>query len=330
MRLRRLMDDELFVRGPQGLQPTQRALELAEPISVALGDIQRTLEFTQGFDPARSGMSFTLGLSSHAETVILPRLMAILSDRAPGVDLRVRSFTGRDDAIRMLDAGEVDVSVGIPPSATARILTARLFQERFVCVVRKDHPFALRPLDPKTFQALAHVVVSPENEGIDVADAALASKGWVAKGRRDGRAEVDRPATRGRVRHDRHGDGKRRHPVGAGRSSRHAGVSARPERRAFRAGLAPAQRRPSRPDLVAELLPGRLPPRLATVASGLRGSAPAILLTAVSAHGASDGLIIHRVDVFTSRISISPTSSGSLDRSARRGIALTVLSGADQ
>ncbi|WP_292023200.1 MULTISPECIES: LysR family transcriptional regulator [unclassified Brevundimonas] len=178
MRLRRLMDDELFVRGPQGLQPTQRALELAEPISVALGDIQRTLEFTQGFDPARSGMSFTLGLSSHAETVILPRLMAILSDRAPGVDLRVRSFTGRDDAIRMLDAGEVDVSVGIPPSATARILTARLFQERFVCVVRKDHPFALRPLDPKTFQALAHVVVSPENEGIDVADAALASKGW--------------------------------------------------------------------------------------------------------------------------------------------------------
>ena len=34
-RLRALLRDELFVRGPHGLQPTPRALDLAEPISHA-------------------------------------------------------------------------------------------------------------------------------------------------------------------------------------------------------------------------------------------------------------------------------------------------------
>jgi len=64
-RLRSLLRDELFVRGPACLQPTPRALDLAEPLSRALAEIQRTLEFTQVFDPQSSAMSFNIGLSEH-------------------------------------------------------------------------------------------------------------------------------------------------------------------------------------------------------------------------------------------------------------------------
>src|SRR3546814_1026903 len=53
-RLRTLLRDELFVRSPKGLQPTPRALDLAAPIAHALGEIQRTLEFTHEFDPSTS------------------------------------------------------------------------------------------------------------------------------------------------------------------------------------------------------------------------------------------------------------------------------------
>jgi DNA-binding transcriptional LysR family regulator len=176
-RLRELLKDELFVRGPSGLQPTPRAAELAEPLATALRDIQRTLEFTQDFDPSAARMTFSLGLSGHASSFVLPRLLAILSSKAPGIDLKVREYDSRDEAIDLLDGGDVDLTVGIPLSASSRVLSARLFQERFVCILRKDHPATERTLDTETFLSLNHIQIAPDTDGLDVADAALATKG---------------------------------------------------------------------------------------------------------------------------------------------------------
>lgn len=177
-RLRTLLKDELFVRGPHGLQPTPRALDLAEPLGHALAEIQRALEFTQGFDPRSSAATFTVGLSEHPTYVLLPRLIEVLRDSAPAITLRIRSFTARDDAVGMLDAGEVDLAIGVPPtSPSGRILTRALFEERFVCIVRKGHPAAQAPLDLNTFLGLSHLLVSPENERFGYVDAALAKQG---------------------------------------------------------------------------------------------------------------------------------------------------------
>lgn len=177
-RLRGMLGDELFVRGPKGLQPTPRALELAEPLGRALAEIQRTLEFTQAFDPRTSASSFSLGLSEHAIHVVLPRLLERLGDVAPSVTLQVRNFTNRDDAVIMLDSGEIDLAIGVPPTISAgRILSRPLFEERFVCVIRKGHPAAKDRLDLKTFLSLSHLLVSPENERFGRVDEALAKRG---------------------------------------------------------------------------------------------------------------------------------------------------------
>lgn len=176
-RLRALLQDELFVRTPKGLQPTPRALDLAEPITRGLAEIQRTLAFTREFDPRTSRASLTLGLSEHPTFALLPRLLEMLREKAPAITLAVRNFTDRNDAIRLLDTGEADMTVGVPPAETGRILNTRLFEERFVCILRKDHPAAGRPLDLDTFLSLPHLLVSPENERFGVVDAALASKG---------------------------------------------------------------------------------------------------------------------------------------------------------
>jgi len=177
-RLRALLGDELFVRGPSGLQPTPRALDLAEPLGRALADIQRTLAFTQAFEPRSSALVFTLGLSEHPTFVLLPRLVARLRDVAPAITLRVHSFTARDDAVTMLDAGEVDLAIGVPPTTQAgRILTRPLFEERFVCILRRGHPAAELPFDLPAFLALSHLLVSPENERFGHVDAALAKRG---------------------------------------------------------------------------------------------------------------------------------------------------------
>ncbi len=177
-RLRSLLRDELFVRGPKGLQPTPRALDLAEPLGRALADIQRTLEFTQAFDPRTSAATFNLGLSEHPTFVLLPHLVERLQEAAPAITLRVRSFTARDKAVTMLDAGSVDLTVSVPPTtAMGRVLTRPLFDEQFVCIVRSGHAAARAPLDIETFLGLSHLLVSPEGDRFGSVDTALAKQG---------------------------------------------------------------------------------------------------------------------------------------------------------
>ena len=78
----------------------------------------------------------------------------------------------------MLDAGEADVVVGVPPrSAPGRILTKPLFTEDFVCVVRKGHPAAAAELTLDAYLGLDHVLVSPEGDRFGHVDTALAEQG---------------------------------------------------------------------------------------------------------------------------------------------------------
>src|SRR3546814_18937506 len=107
-RLRTLLRDELFVRSPPGLQPTPRALDLAEPIAHALGEIQRTLEFTHEFRPSTSTIPLSVALSDNPAFISLPLLAAILPTTAPGIHLQVPNYTTRQDAITMHDGGKYD------------------------------------------------------------------------------------------------------------------------------------------------------------------------------------------------------------------------------
>lgn len=178
-RLRALFGDELFVRSPSGLQPTQRATELAEPLSRALSEISRTLDFTQRFEPATSSQAFTLALSDHPAFLLLPRLTEVLREQAPNMTLRINAFSHRDDAVSILDAGDADLTIGVPPQQPVggRILSQPLFEERFVCAMRRGHPAAHRALDLENFLSLSHLLVSPEGERYGHVDAALAATG---------------------------------------------------------------------------------------------------------------------------------------------------------
>ncbi len=177
-RLRSLFDDPLFVRGQDGLQPTPRALELAEPLGRALEEIGRTLGFAQAFDPTTSRVTLSIAVQEHATFKLLPKLVKCLHSQAPATRLAIRTYTARDDAIALLDAGEADIAVGVQPSsAPGRIFTRPLFDEPYVCVVRKGHPAADQPLRLDTFVALEHLLVSPEGDRFGHMDVALAERG---------------------------------------------------------------------------------------------------------------------------------------------------------
>lgn len=175
-RLRDLTKDELFVRGPKGLQPTPRALDLIVPIENALSEIRRSLHLTEQFDPATSTASLTIAMTDFPASLLTPKIVSILRTLAPGMSLRFSTFIGRNDATTLLDAGAADMTISVPPDPVARILKRPVFEEPFCCLLRSDHP-ATNIFDLNTFSALPHLLVSPENEHYGFVDAALAKKG---------------------------------------------------------------------------------------------------------------------------------------------------------
>lgn len=177
-RLRKLFGDPLFLRSPTGLLPTPRARDLAEPISQALRQLESSLVRKPEFEPAKASLTFNLGLSDYPAFVLLPSLLRKLGQEAPGASLNVHAFTGRDEAVDLLDAGAIDAAVGVAPTRMdGRIQSRPILRDEFVTIVARGHPAVRRGMSMKTYLALPHVLVSPEGERHGLVDQALAQQG---------------------------------------------------------------------------------------------------------------------------------------------------------
>jgi len=176
-RLRKLLGDPLFLRSADGLLPTPRARELAEPIAQALRQIGATLLKGTEFSPHEATLTFNLGMPDYPAFVLLPTLLNVIATQAPGIDINVHAFNDRDRAVDLLDAGVIDAAIGVPPTQPeGRILTRPILQDTFVTIVASDHPAARGQMDIDTYLSLSHVLASPEGQRHGLVDEALAQQ----------------------------------------------------------------------------------------------------------------------------------------------------------
>lgn len=138
-RLRRLLGDPLFVRAGGGVRPTPRAEKLAASVRNALNMLDHALADTETFDPARSQRVFRLQMMSDmGEERYLPGLLAAMEHTAPKVTLHTATVESLALA-QAMDHGQVDFAFGyFPRLHGTRSLT--LFEDRYVVLLRKDHP----------------------------------------------------------------------------------------------------------------------------------------------------------------------------------------------
>ena len=73
-RLRYMLKDELFVRSPEGMNPTPRAERIAEPVRAALRELQVTLEADE-FVAAQSSREFAIAANNYAARAVVPALV---------------------------------------------------------------------------------------------------------------------------------------------------------------------------------------------------------------------------------------------------------------
>jgi DNA-binding transcriptional LysR family regulator len=165
-RLRHMLKDELFVRGPNGMEPTPRAEELATPIRIALDGLQQSLEPVQ-FDASKATSTFRIAVDNYAAIVLVAPIAARIAKIAPAVTLDFRP-SGTLNLPDLLDRSELHLAIGPPGIQGERFSLRRLLQDQFVVVHRKDHPAAnAREFSTEKLASLPLLEISSAQFGTD-------------------------------------------------------------------------------------------------------------------------------------------------------------------
>jgi DNA-binding transcriptional LysR family regulator len=173
-RLRKHFNDPLFVRTSSGMEPTPHAAELIDLLSHAETLLATALEHHVVFHAATSDRIFHLCSTDIAKVTMLPKLMNRLKTLAPSVRVELREMS--DKTSELLESGELDLAVGFVPPLGAGFCQQRLFAERFVCVVRADHPRIANFLSLDQFQDEVHLAITTSGTGHGIVEKAIEEK----------------------------------------------------------------------------------------------------------------------------------------------------------
>jgi len=157
--LRMLLDDELFVRVGQKMQPTAKARALAGPVRTALSQAQSAIQATDSFDPATAERVFRLGVTGEMEMVLLPVLLHHLQMQSPGIKLLSRPITA-DSVDVMINNGEIDMAIGCKSQLQSGHFGEVLFNSEVACCFNPNLISLSVPLSRKDYLASRHAVLS--------------------------------------------------------------------------------------------------------------------------------------------------------------------------
>jgi DNA-binding transcriptional LysR family regulator len=179
-RLRGMLHDELFVRTPEGMQPTPRAQQMAGPVREALRTLSATLE-PDAFDPSRSTRQFTLAMNNYGARAVAPTLLRRVAATAPGVTLDIRPLGGAD-VLDLLDDDGVDLALAVLTDGGERFKCTRAMQDDYVAVLDRGHSAAAEPLlSIERFASIPHVMISSSDDDTAFVDEALEQRGFVRR-----------------------------------------------------------------------------------------------------------------------------------------------------
>jgi DNA-binding transcriptional LysR family regulator len=175
-RLREATGDPLLVRAGRGLVPSPRALELRERVAQLVHDAEAALRPADKLNLGQLARTFTLRTSDGFVENFGAKLLARVSEEAPGVSLRFLPKLDKDST--PLRDGTVDLETGVVGKTTGPEVRAQaLFRDRFIGVARTGHPLSEGDVTPARYAAARHIRVSRRGSDKGPIDDALATFG---------------------------------------------------------------------------------------------------------------------------------------------------------
>ncbi|RAX48545.1 LysR family transcriptional regulator [Arthrobacter sp. AQ5-05] len=158
-RLRTQLGDPLFVRGPRGLVPTNRAHELFQVFRSSVDAIDGAIDSSAAFDPSTTVRTFRICLSDIGEVIFLPSIMRHFGTLAPHASLE--SVPMNVERIpHWLAHGQVDAALtSLVLGGGAR--REGVIKDRYVCLLPRSMAPKQAKLSDKQFDALNFVTIDP-------------------------------------------------------------------------------------------------------------------------------------------------------------------------
>ncbi|MEQ8829887.1 MAG: LysR family transcriptional regulator [Alphaproteobacteria bacterium] len=174
-KLRDCFGDELFTRTSSGLQPTERAIQLAPKVIALLEDADGLFRESP-FDPARLTGNAVIATTDEIRAQLTVGMLRHVTEHAPNMRLTLIPLE-QDYSQRRLENGTVDLVISVNWHAPDHLQQRRLISDRFVCLMGNGHPLARGPLTGADFAAAHHIMVAPLGHEWGVVDVALEQKG---------------------------------------------------------------------------------------------------------------------------------------------------------
>jgi DNA-binding transcriptional LysR family regulator len=170
-RLRKLINDPILVRGGDRLKPTQKGIALQPKLKRLLNDITHLVS-DASFSPEQLTGCITLAATDHEMIIFLPKLMTLIAQAAPQLDVTVMPLF--NIAPEYLHNGSIDLAFGVAQAnLPSHLCQEPLYEETYITLMRRQHP-AGNCLSLEQFSALNHVqVTATGNSGGSAVDTAL-------------------------------------------------------------------------------------------------------------------------------------------------------------
>jgi DNA-binding transcriptional LysR family regulator len=172
-KLRDILNDALLVREKGRMELTPRALYLQAPLRLALSQLRAALEGEPRFEPAKATTRFRIASLDSSMITLLPSLIASLQREAPSITVEVLAIPPHR-VFDALEAGEVEMGLGVFPLPPDHIGYQKLLDERFLSLTRREHPLSKKKeIDLDEFLAYPHALISTTGQGEGAVDRSL-------------------------------------------------------------------------------------------------------------------------------------------------------------
>lgn len=167
-RMRAVFGDPLITWVQTRMVLTPRAQELLAHLEVLVPDVE-ALIYSDSFDPAGATDTFRIGVTDHANFLIVPLLVSALREQAPGIRLVISTW-GRqqfgEDANQTLD-----VRMGRMQQLPPTWFKCLLLNDDMVCIRARNPDNRAHSISMSELSALDHVAIAvqggPENSVVE-------------------------------------------------------------------------------------------------------------------------------------------------------------------
>ncbi len=163
-KIRQIIGDQLVIPGGKNLVLTERAEQIHEAIRCTLQDIDNIVLNRALFDPSSATGTFRIASPDNVAHAFISNLFAQMRRDAPQVSLELNSFGPDFDPFMALRDGLVDVVLGNWSELPDNLHYAPLYEDRMVCLMRRDHPYA-KGITRQQFLEASHIAPSHYSVG---------------------------------------------------------------------------------------------------------------------------------------------------------------------